>query len=179
MRKYICVMGEVLALLIRGFRYDDLDEILIIEEASFPDPWSRSAFLMMSRDNPSGFRVAAVEDNVVGYVIAKIETAFELWGLRRYRRCHLANLAVAPEYRRRGIGSRLLREAMRHAREEDAKEVFLEVRAKNIQARRFYSRRGFMEVGYKKGYYSDDDAVVMARELDPPFSLRNHGKKIS
>jgi ribosomal-protein-alanine N-acetyltransferase len=167
-------MGEVFALFIRGVRYEDLDEILTIEEASFPDPWSRNAFLREFQGNPSGCRVAAVGDAVVGYVIARIETAFDMWGLRKYGRCHLANLAVAPEYRDRGIGSRLLRETIRYARKEGAREVYLEVRAKNIPARRFYSKRGFVEGRYKEGYYRDDDAVIMTRELDspehPPFS---------
>lgn len=160
-------MGEV-SLFVRGFRYEDLDKILIIEGASFPDPWSRSAFLREFQNNPSGFRVAAVEDEVVGYAIARTETAFDIWGLRSCKRCHLANLAVDPQYRGRGIGSRLLKETLRHAQKEGAREVYLEVRAKNILARRFYAKRGFREVGYKKGYYSDDDAVVMAVKLDSP-----------
>jgi ribosomal-protein-alanine N-acetyltransferase len=161
-------MGEVFALFTRGFRYGDLDEVLIIEEASFPDPWSRNSFLREFQDNPKGCRVAVADDAVVGYAIARIETAFEMWGLKRYRRCHIANLAVAHEYRRMGIGSRLLRETMRYARKEGAREVYLEVRAKNIPARRFYSKRGFREVEYKRFYYSDDDAVIMAMELDSP-----------
>ncbi len=103
---------------------------------------------------------------MVGYSIARIEVAFNIWRLRIYRRCHLIKLAVKPEYRRRGIGDALLRETVKYARKVGADEVILEVRAKNTVARRFYKKRDFKEVKYKKGYYLDDDAVIMTLKLN-------------
>lgn len=146
---------------LRGFKERDLERILEIEKASFPDPWGADVFIRHYRINPDGFLVAVEDGEVVGYAVARMETTFEVTKLRVRRRCHLVNLAVAPKSRNRGIGSRLLKETIKHARSRGAREVYLEVRAKNVLARRFYKKRGFMDKGYRKGYYGADDAVIM------------------
>jgi ribosomal-protein-alanine N-acetyltransferase len=150
-----------MSFLLRGFRGSDLGEILEIEKVSFPDPWSKNGFLYHYRTSPDGFMVAEERGKVIGYAVAKIEIAFKVRSLRISRRCHLANLAVEPGHRGRGVGSRLLREVIRYAESRGAGEVYLEVRSRNRAARRFYEKRGFSEEKYKKGYYSNDDAVIM------------------
>jgi len=72
----------------------------------------------------------------------------------------ILNLAVAPQYRRRGIGGALLRAAC-----EQPAELFLEVRRSNLSGIEFYRRCGFQEVGRRKDYYRDppEDAIVMKR----------------
>jgi ribosomal-protein-alanine N-acetyltransferase len=149
-------------ILLRKFKCTDLKKILEIEKASFPDPWSREGFLYNYRRNPSGFIVAVKEGEVVGYAVARIEASFEMRRVRIYRRCHLSNLAVEPTFRCRGIGSSLLAETIRHAQSKGAREVYLEVRAKNISARDFYEKKGFVVKECRKGYYGDDDALIMA-----------------
>ena len=146
---------------LREFKGEDLWKILEIEEASFPDPWSRNGFLYHYRRSPGGFRVAVEEGRVIGYAVAKVEAAFKVRCLKVYRRCHLANLAVDPGSRGRGVGTKLLEEVVRYARRRGAVEVYLEVRSRNTAARQFYEKRGFSEKKYKKGYYADDDAIVM------------------
>jgi ribosomal-protein-alanine N-acetyltransferase len=164
--KILNKMGDI-HFFIRDIKHEDLDKIIAIEKVSFRLPWSRERFQQEFQANPSDFRVVAVVDEeVVGYSIARIEIAINIRRFKMYRRCHLLKLAVEPEYRRMGIGDSLLRETIRYARRGGANEVILEVRAKNIQARRFYSNRGFSEVKYKEGYYLDDDAVVMTLKLD-------------
>lgn len=159
-------MGAVLALTIRRVRLEDLGDIIAIEDASFPDPWSSKAFLQEVQRNPGGFKVAILRDEVAGYGVARIEVAVNFLGLRSYRRCHLANLAVAPMHREKGIGSRLLMEILQYAQDERVREVYLEVRTKNTLARRFYYKRGFKEAGYMAGYYGDDDGVTMVLKLN-------------
>ncbi len=151
-----------MTLFLRKFCEGDLGKIIEIEKASFPDPWSRNGFLYHYRTNPQGFIVAEDGGEVVGYAVARIEATFELRNLSIYRRCHLANLAVEPKKRKMGMGTKLLEEILRYARRKGAKEVYLEVRTKNASARRFYEKKGFIEKGFKKRYYSDDDAVIMA-----------------
>lgn len=73
----------------------------------------------------------------------------------------LLNLAVRPEARRRGVGRALL--ALLAGR-----KVWLEVRASNAAAIRFYESQGFRVCGRRKGYYRDpeEDAVLMVREAE-------------
>ncbi len=79
----------------------------------------------------------------------------------------ILNLAVAPSYRRRGIGRRLVAEALAVARGRGAGKCWLEVRAANRAARDFYHTLGFTENSRRRGYYRDpeDDAVVCLRFL--------------
>ena len=66
-----------------------------------------------------------------------------------------------------GIGSALLDALIQAAREHDCAEVFLEVRADNPRAHGLYLRRGFAEIGVRRGYYkpSGVDAIVMRKDL--------------
>ena len=66
-----------------------------------------------------------------------------------------------------GIGSALLDALIRAARERGCAEVFLEVRADNPRAHGLYLRRGFEEIGVRRGYYqpSGADAIVMRKDL--------------
>ena len=73
----------------------------------------------------------------------------------------ILTIAVAPELRGRGIGGELLDELMGIAMNEGAEQIFLEVRSQDPVAQGMYVGRGFVPVGIRKHYYSDDDAVVM------------------
>jgi ribosomal-protein-alanine N-acetyltransferase len=73
----------------------------------------------------------------------------------------IENVAVAPEARRRGLGSRLIREFLDKAKQRGAESVFLEVRESNRAARALYAKWGFVEAGRRKAYYTEpiEDAV--------------------
>jgi ribosomal-protein-alanine N-acetyltransferase len=76
-------------------------------------------------------------------------------------------IAVRAAFWGRGIGSALLGALLAAARERGCAEVFLEVRADNPRARGLYLRRGFEEIGVRRGYYqpSGTDAIVMRKDL--------------
>jgi ribosomal-protein-alanine acetyltransferase len=76
-------------------------------------------------------------------------------------------IAVAAEARGRGIGRGLLRELLETARNRNAREVFLEVRADNPVAQALYESEGFVEIGRRARYYQPDDvdAVIMKCDL--------------
>jgi [ribosomal protein S18]-alanine N-acetyltransferase len=76
-------------------------------------------------------------------------------------------IAVRESHWGLGIGSALLDALLQAARERDCAEVFLEVRADNPRAHGLYLRRGFEEIGVRRGYYqpSGADAIVMRKDL--------------
>jgi [ribosomal protein S18]-alanine N-acetyltransferase len=77
------------------------------------------------------------------------------------------NLAVAEQWRRRGIGEALLKSALSQSSGLGARSATLEVRSANATARAFYEKEGFAPVGLRKGYYGDppDDAFLLSREI--------------
>jgi ribosomal-protein-alanine N-acetyltransferase len=135
----------------------DLDQVMELERAIFPQPWRRSFFLS-DINRPQGLSVVAEEDGVIlGYAVA--------WGTEE---THLANLAVSEFERGKGAGSSLLDEVIAFARRSKAGSMYLEVRVSNTIARKFYADRGFVPTYLRKGYYENgEDAVVMEREVEP------------
>ena len=143
-------------ILLRRARDADLPAILAIERASFTDPWSRSSFAAILEQPRVYFAVALDRSgSLVGYAVA--------WFV--LDEAELANLAVAPEARGRGIGARLLRGALDSAVERGTTTMYLEVRASNGPARALYASHGFIEVGRRASYYRKpvEDALVLRR----------------
>jgi N6-L-threonylcarbamoyladenine synthase len=141
---------------IRKMRGDDVPAAVAIENASFANPWTQQ-MLSDELTQDLGWSAVAVdaEAGVVGYVLG-----------RRYPDAwHLMDLAVAPDRRRQGLGTRLVTSFVAAA-EASARGVLLEVRGTNAEAIALYEARGFSVIGVRHGYYSDtgDDALVMARE---------------
>lgn len=140
---------------IRRMEERDLDQVLQIEHATFPNPWRRSFFLS-DINRPDGLCIVAEnESRVVGYLIA--------WGRIEV---HIANIAVAAEWRNQGVGTELMRRVLKYAASQQAESVFLEVRVSNIGAQRFYRRFGFVPTYVRRGYYENgEDALIMELAL--------------
>ena len=134
----------------------DLDQVMALERAIFPNPWRRSFFLS-DINRPQGLSIVAEDEEVIlGYAVA--------WGTEE---THLANLAVADFERRKGVGGKLLDEVIAFARRSRANSIYLEVRVSNTIARKFYAERGFVPTYLRKGYYENgEDAVIMEREME-------------
>ena len=133
----------------------DADGIARLEEEIFPDPWSwRSVSDLITTEGAMCF-TASDNGRVVAYVIGRIIPP----------EGEIYRVAVAPEYRRRGIAYRLLDYAMKTSRGDGLEVAFLEVRSMNTAAINLYSAYGFKEIGRRKGYYHNptDDAIIMLR----------------
>lgn len=139
------------------FVENDLDEVLPIEVALFSDPWPRQFFLEELRVAQSLACVARHRDKLAGYLLA--------WRLES--EIHLGNIAVAPEFQRRGVGQALLSWLLERTREGGPGRITLEVRASNFAAQELYRRFGFEAVAVRRGYYHDsgEDALVMMKDL--------------
>jgi ribosomal-protein-alanine N-acetyltransferase len=135
----------------------DLDTVEEIERASYPTPWSRSMFVAELR-KPSSLALGAYspEGDLVGY--AFISRYVDAW--------HVMNVAVATEFRGRGIATALLEQLFEMTATDPQRGYTLEVRVSNVQAIRLYERLGFEARGIRSGYYTDnrEDALIMWRE---------------
>lgn len=82
--------------------------------------------------------------------------------------CELENMVVAADWRRRGIGLRLLRNGLLWCAAQHGRALWLEVRASNCAARIFYEKEGFQMRGVRQAYYAQpvEDAVCMEKALD-------------
>ena len=142
---------------LRPMRLADLDAVLELEEQLFaPDAWTRAMYRdELSRPDTRSYLVAEDGDRVVGYA-----------GLIAYDdEAHVATIGVAEDRQGEGIGAQLL-DALLAEADRRSPVVLLEVRADNELAQGLYRRRGFAEIGRRRGYYqpSNTDAVVMKRE---------------
>lgn len=132
----------------------DIPAVHEIERASFSAPWPTYAFRQELESNRlARYLVARDGDHVVGYA--------GLWLM--VDEAHITTFAVAPEYRRRGVGQILLLELLRIAESVGAAVATLEVRVSNLPARRLYEKYGFRPVGVRPRYYTDnnEDALIM------------------
>ena len=144
---------------------EDVDRIYEIEVRSYPTPWPRESFEFELLDPRYAFCLVIEENHesaggpgiVTGYICNWI-VGDEM---------QVNNLAVHPDFLRRGNGERLLRAALAEGISRGAAICYLDVRRSNIQARNLYEKLGFRDVGVRKGYYRDsgEDAVVMSLPL--------------
>ena len=144
---------------IRQVSLSHLDSIMRIERVSYPNPWPSSVFIEEMQHKWStlwGFYPPEY----------KIPVGFLLfWEI--YDELHVLNLAVHPDYRRRGLARSLMISLLDHGKTSNFKFITLEVRCSNDAALGLYRQLGFRVVGVRKGYYSDnnEDALIMALYL--------------
>jgi ribosomal-protein-alanine N-acetyltransferase len=136
-----------------------LREILAIEHAAYPKPWTRSVFESELAQVARGGRhyvVARQGRRLAGYA--------GLWFVDDPdgAQAHVTNIVVAPDVRRQGVGLRLMCELAAVARRRRCVAWTLEVRASNTGAQELYRRFGFVPAGVRRRYYENsEDAIVM------------------
>ena len=132
---------------------EDVVQAAALEAQIFSQPWSEQALLDALKLTHTVFLVAEEKGRVAGYIgmYLSLEEA------------EITNVAVAPEFRRRGIGAALLTEIKREAAERGVTSLVLEVRVSNQNAIRLYEKHGFVLCGVRKGFYEQprEDALLM------------------
>ena len=143
---------------IRQAKLYDVPAMARIERDSFAAPWSADE---ITKDVTAGgnvyVAVALADDERAGYAeIRMIAGEGQIY-----------NIAIAPEFRRGGIGEALLRHLIDKADADGCKLVTLEVRSGNEAAMELYKKLGCREGGRRKGYYAKggEDAVLMDLDL--------------
>ncbi|NOZ59146.1 MAG: ribosomal protein S18-alanine N-acetyltransferase [Euryarchaeota archaeon] len=148
--------GAFEILMIRKFRPSDLQRVYEIEAQSFRDPYHPLFLINLYELYGETFLVAEVDRRVVGYVIARKVNS----------KGHIIAIAVDPGFRCRGIGRALMLAVEEELKKMGVIELWLEVRASNTRAMRFYRRLGYSEKEVLKGYYNDgEDAVVFKKHI--------------
>ncbi len=143
---------------IRPAKLYDVPALARIERDSFGSPWSAEE---ITKDVTAGGNV----------YVAVAEYGAEKAGYGEIRfvagEAQIYNIAIAPEFRREGIGEALLRHMIAKAEDNGCELVTLEVRGGNEAAMALYTKLGFREVGRRKGYYAKggEDAVLMDLNL--------------
>ena len=130
------------------------DEALVaLEEICFPDPWPMDMIVRLREK----FTVALEGEALIGCLV--LSTVLDEGSID--------NVAVAPEYRRRGVADALILETIQKGREMGLAFLTLEVRAGNEPAIALYRKHGFAEVGRRKNYYEKprEDAILMTLVL--------------
>ena len=143
---------------LRAMTASDVPEVARIETTAFSTPWSEATFRSLLERSGVELWVAEWGGELAAYAI--------LWRVRDEG--GLANIAVRGDLRGRGIGSRLLSRMLKVAEDSGVRSLYLEVRESNELAREMYARRGFQEIGVRKGYYEGprEDARVLKKSLE-------------
>ena len=146
---------------IRAMQVTDVRDVMDIELAEYPFPWTAKIFSDCLR---SGYycRIGEIDGQMAGYGVMSSGAG----------EAHILNVCVAGAFRRRGLGRILMLHMLDEAESTGVETVFLEVRESNPVALRLYEGLGFNQVGMRKDYYPTrdgrEDAIIMALPLTFP-----------
>lgn len=131
----------------------DAELIAEIERHCFSTPWT--AEQVKSSDDSTVFFLAKVNERVVGY--GGMYTVLD--------EGYVTNIGVIPEFRRQGIGAKIVNKLIDFSKEKALSFLSLEVRVSNIAAVELYKSFDFKEVGKRKNFYTSpkEDALIMTR----------------
>ncbi len=146
---------------LRAMTQDDIERVLIVEKSTFENPWTKNNFLDEFKNSDLSLQyVLEIDGLVIGFII--------IWIVMD--ECHLANIAIHPDFQKRGYAQTLMNEVFQIAKKKNCKKVMLEVRKSNIPAIKLYEKNKFHKVGERKDYYHDgfmnaEDAILMDCDL--------------
>ena len=133
-------------------------QIAELEKICFSDPWSERS-IASELDNKLAFWLVATEgENVAGYIGS--QTVMD--------ETDMMNVAVHPDFRRRGIAEALVNGLVDGLKTQGSHCLTLEVRASNAPAIALYEKLGFSEIGRRKNYYRNprEDALILRKEWE-------------
>lgn len=147
----------MLEITFRQMTLSDIDAVTELDKKSFgDDSWSRYIFAYEARNLDADYIVAEFDEKIIACA-----------GMQLYdEEAYITTLAVAPEFRRRGIAKKMLENLILTAKSYGAIFMSLEVRVDNIPSIKLYKKFGFKIIGRDKNYYADgEDAFIMERKI--------------
>ncbi len=137
----------------------DLDQIMQIEKACFGnDAWSKSNMKSELLAPHTTYVVAEEDNSLIGYA--------GLSKLANSESADIQTIAVSDSHRGQGLGRALMESLLSYAREQGAKEVFLEVREDKPTPQNLYSSLGFVTIDRRENYYQPDGVAAIVMRLD-------------
>lgn len=135
-----------------------ISQVAQLEKICFSDPWSENSIASELNNALSFWLVAVEEDTVAGYIGSQTVMGDT----------DMMNVAVHPDYRRRGIGEQLVNCLVEELKKRQSRSLTLEVRASNLPAQKLYEKLGFSEVGRRPRYYRNpkEDALILRKEWE-------------
>jgi ribosomal-protein-alanine N-acetyltransferase len=148
----------------RDYRATDLEAMFQLDEACFAEEFrfDWGSMREFAEEQNAIVRIAEkVGGQIVGFVIVHVERVATGW------RAYVVTLDVAPDYRQRGLGRRLIREVEASAMAAGVRWMQLHVFTENGGAIRFYERMGYEQISRQKDFYGDAglDAFVYGKVL--------------
>ena len=133
-------------------------QVAQLEKLCFADPWSENSVASELENIWALWLVAVEDDRVVGYIGS--QTSID--------ETDVMNVAVHPDFRRRGIAEALVVSLVEELKKLDSHCLTLEVRASNEPAKQLYEKLGFLQVGCRKNYYRNprEDALILRKEWE-------------
>ena len=132
-------------------------QVAALEKLCFSDPWSENS-VASELNNPLSFWLVAVEDDAVAGYIGSQSVMGE---------SDMMNVAVHPDYRRKGYAEALVLALCHGLKERGNTTLALEVRASNEPAKALYEKLGFAQAGRRPNYYRNprEDALILKKAL--------------
>ena len=152
---------------IRNCEEKDLPFVININMLTLPEHYSDYFFSSILAELPEAFIVAETKNQIVGYIMCKIEFGFSNFRkLGFVKKGHVVSVAVLEEHQGKGVGTALMLEGMKGVIIRKSDEIYLEVRVSNESAVQLYKKLGFIIKSRLKSYYRDgEDAFLMAKDL--------------
>ena len=151
----------------RRFKPSDLEGVMRINRECLPENYTTYFFMNLYKRYPETFIVAEINNEVVGYIMCRIETglpSFKRLGITK--KGHVISIAVMARHQQKGLGYALMREATQAMAYYKVNECYLEVRESNLPAVELYKKLGFETVRTVRNYYADgENAFLMAKRL--------------
>ncbi len=153
-------MGSTVSAEIRPLSPSDIATMVAMESANQPRPWSEKVF-----------NEELVADSRIYFGVVDGDSLYGFGGMiLSGDEAHITNLLVAPDQRRKGFARGLMVGLIDAALDKGARHLTLEVRSRNHAGISLYQRFGMAPVGVRKGYYGDDDALILwVHDIDSPL----------
>lgn len=138
-------------------KQEHISTVAELERECFSEPWSEEGLRAELSKSEARFFVCECDGRIAGYMGMHIILD----------ECYVTNVAVFPDFRRRGVGGALVSHCIKKAADEECAFISLEVRVSNASAVALYEKKGFLSVGERKNFYSrpTENALIMTKEL--------------